>query len=171
MPDETGTTTTGGSLAPVSTIDRQPSYRGRTSMDPNNTVHSESSRTAMLGQRPLRITAHAIARYQQRVDSRASGAAAVEAIAAMVAAGCVRANPRRWTDVALVPGTKLVYSAIQPDACLVVRDQAVVTVITRELCARRRRVPTDARRPKANQPGLRRIHEYETDWRQEVLAA
>jgi hypothetical protein len=75
-----------------------------------------------LGSSPIRISRHAIDRYRERVDRTAERRVAFQALAAMLASGSVRTTPRWWTTCGLEPGTRLVYSAVNADVCLIVKD-------------------------------------------------
>lgn len=82
------------------------------------------------------ITRHAIERYQQRVDARATAREAAIAISLILDRATVCARPRRWSRViAQAPGTRYLYSANRPGICLVVAGGAVVTVHSRSVCA------------------------------------
>ena len=93
-----------------------------------------ASSVPTLGSQPMRITAHAIERYQERVQPGVSAQNAFFAIRQVLAYGTVRTSPRWWTNCRLAPGQRLVYSAISPDACLLIEGDAVLTVLSRELC-------------------------------------
>jgi hypothetical protein len=81
------------------------------------------------------ITKHAIERYQQRVDPRASVREAAVAMSRILDRAAVCSNPRRWSRViAKAPGTRYLYSADNPGVCLVVAGGAVVTVHSRAVC-------------------------------------
>jgi hypothetical protein len=80
----------------------------------------------------IRISQHAILRYQERVD--ASSSAAVGAIRQILTTGSARPRPRNWTTSRAEPGMSWIYAAERPDICLVVRNSTVVTVLTVELC-------------------------------------
>ena len=81
------------------------------------------------------VTAHAIARYQQRVDPSVSHRRALCAIREILNGACSRSRPRHWTKVNAQPGCRYLYSAQHPDVCLVLRGDAVVTVFSRHTCA------------------------------------
>lgn len=81
------------------------------------------------------ITAHAIERYQQRVDSNASRRVALREIREILAHAHARPRPRHWTHVDVRPGCRYLYSARRPGVCVVVRGQAVVTVFSRASCS------------------------------------
>jgi hypothetical protein len=83
----------------------------------------------------IHITNHAVDRYHERVDPSATPSIAFWAIRDMLATGVVRTKPRAWTTCRLEPGQRLVYSALCADACLVITEGCVVTVLSRELCA------------------------------------
>lgn len=85
---------------------------------------------------PIRISQHAVQRYQERVDPAAPAVIASAAIHQILSTGSVRPQPRDWTTCRVEPGMRFVYSADGEDVCLVLRDLTVVTVLTVELCAR-----------------------------------
>jgi hypothetical protein len=89
--------------------------------------------------RSQRITQHAVQRFIERVDGAATPSDAADRIAAMLKTGRVRPNPRWWTGSRREPGTVFVYSAAEPEACLLATRDAVVTVVSRDLCAVTRR--------------------------------
>ena len=73
----------------------------------------------------------------------------------MLERGRTRPTARRWTGSRPTPGTMFVYSADEPEACLLATREAVVTVVSRGLCAasRRQRVvwaDTPARRRRSH---------------------
>ncbi|MEA2646592.1 MAG: hypothetical protein QOE92_1675 [Chloroflexota bacterium] len=80
------------------------------------------------------ITRHAVQRYIERVDRSATPATASRHLADLVTGGRVRPKPRSWTVVDPAPGKVFIYSASEPDVCLVATRDAVVTVLTRDLC-------------------------------------
>jgi hypothetical protein len=82
------------------------------------------------------ITEHAITRYQERVDPRASRLEARLALARLVTDGHIRSTPRHWMrgDVDVSPGLRFLYCAHCPDVCVLIRGGAMITVLTRELC-------------------------------------
>ena len=53
--------------------------------------------------------------------------------------GKTRPKARRWTAARPAPGTMFVYSVDEPKACLLATREAVVTVVSRDLCAASRR--------------------------------
>lgn len=116
-----------------------------------------------LGNNPIRISSHAIARYSERVDRSAARTAAFQAIAEMLAAGTVRTTPRWWTTCRLEPGTRLVYSAVNPDVCLIVKNDTVVTLVTRDLCAPSRSMGRPSRSGIKATPYARAARGYEDD--------
>jgi hypothetical protein len=84
----------------------------------------------------FQITAHAVCRYRERVDSTMSANEARLRLQRLVALGRVRATPRHWTreSAAPSPGLRFIYWAGEPNVCALVRGGAVVTVLTRGLC-------------------------------------
>jgi len=82
-----------------------------------------------------RITQHAIQRFIERVDRSATTADASRRIAQMAANRRVRPTPRSWTNCRPGPGTVFICSAVTPDACLVATRDAILTVVSRDLCA------------------------------------
>src|SRR4051794_33451574 len=83
--------------------------------------------------RPLRISRHAIERYQQRVEPGSSLLAARLRLGQMVALGRTRATPRHWMrgQVSLTPGLRFLYWAQRPNLCALVMNDVVITVLTR----------------------------------------
>jgi hypothetical protein len=84
----------------------------------------------------LQITTHAVCRYRERVDRRISLLEARLRLQRLVSLGRVRATPRHWTreSVKVSAGLRFVYWSGEPHVCALVRDRAVVTVLTRTLC-------------------------------------
>jgi len=114
-------------------------------MNPASPGSSPTTGQVALGGSPIRISRHAIDHYSERVDRTAGRSVAGLAIADMLAAGTVRTTPRWWTTCRLEPGIRLVYSAVNPDVCLIIKDAIVVTLVTRELCAPARALPQPSR--------------------------
>lgn len=84
--------------------------------------------------RSLVVSAHAVSRFQERVDRRVGGLEARLAIQQIASLGRVRPQPRHWmSDTPSVPGTVFIYWQGRPGVALVVCDGCVVTVLTREL--------------------------------------
>jgi hypothetical protein len=82
-----------------------------------------------------RISAHAVERWQQRVDQAASPAVARRALNQFVRHGQARPTPRRWMkDVRQTPGLRFVYCADRPGVCVLVMNNTALTVVTRTLC-------------------------------------
>jgi hypothetical protein len=108
-----------------------------------------------------KITQHAIQRFIERIDRSATPARAWQRIAEMAAAGTVRPKPRWWTDCRSAPGTVFIYWADQPSACLVATHEAIVTVVSRDLCAVTRR----GRDLSAGRRRGRRPRQLEASWR------
>jgi hypothetical protein len=85
----------------------------------------------------LVVSSHAIDRYQQRVRPAATRLEALAEIRAIASRAKARPRPRWWTRVAGDrPGCRYLYCASRPDVCLVVKDGVVLTVFTRQVCAR-----------------------------------
>lgn len=114
-----------------------------------------------------RITQHAIKRFIERVDRSATPADASRRIAQMAASGRVRPKPRSWTNCKPGPGTVFIYSVADPDACLVATRDAILTVVSRDLCAVTRRHQVGCGR---GQRGGRPRHDLDT-WRPAELEA
>jgi hypothetical protein len=84
----------------------------------------------------LFVSSHAITRYQQRVRPAATRLEAAAEIREIAAKARARPSPRWWTRVAGEhPGCRYLYCASRPDVCLVVKDGAVLTVFSRQVCA------------------------------------
>jgi hypothetical protein len=98
------------------------------------------------------VTAHAIERYQARVDPTASRRAGLRAIREIVADGKNRSKPRHWTNVGARPGCRYVYSAKHPGICLVIRGGAVVTLFSRTTCSQWRPAPDGGAAARSPQP-------------------
>lgn len=100
-------------------------------------LHSQTLQIVDCPTRP-RLTAHAVARYIDRVDRTASRRQAAEAISQIIQRGRARSTPRHWMRglVRPTPGLRFIYLAEQPGVCALVIDGAVVTIITRRLCRR-----------------------------------
>ena len=82
----------------------------------------------------LLITDHAVQRYRERVE-RVPRWLALRRIRAMIRTASWASRPRSWMTVVLHPGTVYGYGAARPDVCLLVRDAAVVTVLSRRFLA------------------------------------
>jgi hypothetical protein len=107
--------------------------------------------------RETRITAHAIERWQQRVDPDANWLSAHLAIRRFLNQSRWRPTPRHWMHRPAVSGTIYTYSASQPDICIHVTGDAAVTVTTRELVRSTPRRPASAsqgKRPLAVPPPI-----------------
>ncbi len=81
----------------------------------------------------IRITAHAIERWRQRVDPACSWLGAHLAIRKLLNGGRSRPTPRHWMRRPAESGTTYVYNASYPSICVVVADRTAVTIITRQL--------------------------------------
>lgn len=83
----------------------------------------------------VRISAHAITRWTQRVQPTASPLEARLALAQLVSMGRIRSTPRHWTDARPARGLTFIYWSQRPSVCALAVDGVVVTVLTRQLCA------------------------------------
>lgn len=102
------------------------------------------------------ITRHAIERYQQRVDPRASVREAAVALSRILDRAAVCSKPRHWSRViGQAPGTRYLYSSDRPGVCLVVAGGAVVTVHSRVVCAAWRQMRTVEDRSRSPRPRWR----------------
>jgi len=85
--------------------------------------------------REVRITEHAVDRYQERVDPGASRQESLLALQQFAALGRRTVRPRHWMGTCrLGPGVQCIYWATRPGICLLVCNDAAVTAITRRLC-------------------------------------
>jgi hypothetical protein len=82
----------------------------------------------------VRLSAHAVQRWSERVDPGAAQIEARFALGQLISHGRVRATPRHWTDVGADPGLTFVYWSHRPTVCALIVDGVVVTVLTRTLC-------------------------------------
>lgn len=78
------------------------------------------------------ITSHAVQRYRERVEG-VSSRLAVRRIRSLIATARWRSRPLPWTSIVLHPGIVYGYAAGRPDVCLLMRNDAVVTVLTRAM--------------------------------------
>src|SRR4051812_44162760 len=93
--------------------------------------------------RTRRISRHAVERWQERVERGASPRDAHGALRDFLAGGRVRPTPRHWTTATPEPGLCFVYWAIRPGVCALVRENTVITILTRDLCRRRGKAPPE----------------------------
>jgi hypothetical protein len=75
------------------------------------------------------LTAHAVQRYRERVEGVQRRIAARRLRHLMTTAEWQH-RPRTWTEVVLHPEVVYGYSPNRPDVCLLVRGQALVTVLS-----------------------------------------
>jgi hypothetical protein len=87
-----------------------------------------------LAGQPVRITTHALDRFQERMSPGATRQQAFYAISDLLTYGIVRTTPRWWTTARAEVGTRFVYSDLDSDVCLVLKEDVVATVLTRDLC-------------------------------------
>jgi hypothetical protein len=82
------------------------------------------------------VSSHAVDRYIERVDRRASRQEALFGLGQIVALGRSRPLPRHWLRDHVAPAAGLTFLTWcqRPGICLLVRDGVVVTVITRAMC-------------------------------------
>lgn len=85
-----------------------------------------------------RVSAHAVERWQQRVERQASAETARSALHTFIRNGTSRSTPRRWMkDVRQTPGLRYVYSHEYPGVCVLVTAHTALTVVTKSLCGSR----------------------------------
>jgi hypothetical protein len=83
----------------------------------------------------VRITNHAIERYRNRVDPRASHDEARLVLSRMISSGRARSTPRHWMrHVSRTPGLVFLYWSDLPGVCGLVLNGALITILTREVC-------------------------------------
>jgi hypothetical protein len=84
----------------------------------------------------LAISSHAVDRYRERVDRRASVAEARLALMQIAGCGRARPQPRHWLRrfVSSSPGLRFIIWSHRPDICLLAREGVVLTVFTRAMC-------------------------------------
>jgi hypothetical protein len=92
------------------------------------------------------VSRHAVERWQERVERGSAALAARGALREFLARGRVRPTPRHWTTATPEPGLCFVYWASRPGVCALVRQNTVVTILTRDLCRGRRKAPPEPRR-------------------------
>lgn len=81
------------------------------------------------------LTPHAVQRYRERVEG-VPRRLAVRRLRDLIATAHWRARPRAWTEIVLHPEVIYGYGPSRPDVCLLVRRQALVTVMSRRLLMR-----------------------------------
>jgi len=86
--------------------------------------------TAAVAPVQIRISGHALLRYQERV-AQVTYTSARQEIGQLLAGAKRRPKPRHWMPVPITPGSLYLYAAGQADVCLVVRGDVVVTVYSR----------------------------------------
>lgn len=110
------------------------------------------------------VTAHAIERYQDRVDPYVSRRDALRAIREILTHAKGRSRPRHWTKVDARPGCRYLYSADCPGICLVLRGGAVVTVFSRVSCSAWRPSPDGAAAVRCPEPYRRQRSDASRFW-------
>ncbi len=85
----------------------------------------------------LVLSRHAVARFRERVRPDLTDSEAATELASLAATARARPTPRWWMRgrIACVPGHRFLYPALEPRACLLVRGDAVVTVLARHMFA------------------------------------
>ena len=78
----------------------------------------------------LVVTDHAVRRYRERVE-RVPRWLATRRIRALASSAAWRARPAPWMQIVIRPGVIYGYSPVRPDVGLLVRDSAVLTVLSR----------------------------------------
>lgn len=76
------------------------------------------------------LTPHAVQRYRERVEG-VPRRLAVRRIQLFLATARWRSRPLAWTEVVFHPDVVYGYSPDQPDVCLLLRHQVLVTVLAR----------------------------------------
>jgi hypothetical protein len=102
-------------------------------MVPNTSLHAVLDLAEFdlaVGAADLVITAHAVQRYRERVE-RVPRWLAMRRIRTLAATASWRWRPLPWTQIVIRSGVIYGYGAVRPDVCLLVRDDAVVTVMSR----------------------------------------
>ena len=79
------------------------------------------------------ISRHAVDRYRQRVAD-VTPTEAIRRLAELASDSTRRPTPRRWTEVAPGPGVLFLYPHADSDICLVMKDETIVTVLSRVVC-------------------------------------
>jgi hypothetical protein len=102
-----------------------------------------------------RISRHAIERYCERVAA-VSAAVAADRLAEFAANSTRRPTPRRWTLAPPAPGVLFLYPHADPDICLVLKGDTIVTVFSRVVCLTWRTVQDSGPRRIANRQPYRR---------------
>lgn len=80
-------------------------------------------------------TRHAIQRFQERV-APVTAAEAARRIREAAASATIRTRPRWWTPVAPAAGIRFAYPHTLPGVCLLIREDAVITIFERRSCRR-----------------------------------
>src|SRR4051812_5478786 len=83
----------------------------------------------------MQITNRAIKRYRQRVAPDTDRRGAEADLERFLAGARFRPTPRAWMrGTRTPPGVRFAYCADQPGVAVVLRGNAALTVITREMC-------------------------------------
>lgn len=109
------------------------------SQNVETTVDTDTDESGWIGPivpgRDLRISVHAVERFQQRVEPMRWDRT-VQAIAALARTAKTRTQPRHWMRGLGIhqPETTYLYNSLFPDVCMIVRNHCIVTVYTRAPC-------------------------------------
>lgn len=88
---------------------------------------------------------HAVQRWQQRANPASSlGEAAIE-LREFLRHGHGTTRPRRWTSAEPGAGARFYYWDESPGICVLVRDDVAVTVLSKQLCRKRRGIDSPNR--------------------------
>ncbi|WP_143030204.1 hypothetical protein [Pseudonocardia oroxyli] len=90
------------------------------------------------------LTPHAVQRYRERVEG-VQRRIAVRRLRWLVATADWQHRPRSWTEIVLHPDVVYGYSPDRPDVCLLVRDTALVTVLSQRFLAQAIPLPRSRR--------------------------
>ncbi|MEJ8277444.1 hypothetical protein [Pseudonocardia spirodelae] len=80
------------------------------------------------------LTAHAVQRYRERVEG-VQRRIAVRRLRHLLDTAQWEHRPRPWTEIVLHPEVVYGYSPDRPDVCLLVRGNALVTVLSQRFFA------------------------------------
>jgi hypothetical protein len=83
----------------------------------------------------LVVSEHALARYRERVESLPR-ARARRALQRLLGQAEWTVRPRRWMPIVLHDGVRYGYPLTRPDVCLLVREEFVVTVMSKRFLVR-----------------------------------
>jgi hypothetical protein len=106
----------------------------------------------------LRLSSHSVSRFKERVRPDLTEAEAVAELASLAGSARARSTPRWWMRdrISCRPGSRFLYPACEPRACLIVRGGAVVTVYARHMFRSGRTERRPSRELERRQPRKRR---------------